>query len=82
MNPPLIQTPYVLGSKVRLINIVLKGFDKRVDIEGDSYSNNMPPFNYLTDQQIADILTYVRNDFGNKAATVKVVEVKKLRVSK
>lgn len=79
MNPPLIQTAYVLGNKVRLINIVLKGFNKRVDIGGDSYSNNMPPLNYLTNQQIADVLTYVRNDFGNKASAIKLAEVKSTR---
>lgn len=82
MNPPLIQTPYVLGNKSRLISIVLKGFNKRVEIGGDSYSNNMPPLNYLTNQQIADVLTYVRNDFGNKASAVKIIEVKTVRSSK
>lgn len=79
LNPPLIQTPYVLGSKTGLINIVLKGFKERVDIDGNSYSNNMPPLNYLTDQQIADVLTYVRNDFSNKAALIKASDVKRLR---
>lgn len=79
MNPPLIQTSYVLGNKARLINIVLKGFNKRVDIGGDTYSNNMPPLAFLTNQQIADVLTYVRNDFGNKASVVKVTDVKSVR---
>lgn len=79
LNPPLIQTSYVLGSKAGLINIVLKGFKERVDIEGNNYSNNMPPLNYLTDQQIADVLTYVRNDFGNKAPLIRASDVKRLR---
>ena len=79
LNPPLIQTSYVLGSKARLINIVLKGFKERVDIEENTYSNNMPPLNYLTDQQIADVLTYVRNDFGNKAPLISASDVKHLR---
>lgn len=82
LNPPLIKTAYVLGNKARIINIVLKGFSKRVDIQGDSYANNMPPLNYLTNQQIADVLTYVRNDFGNKASSVKVAEVKAQRAIK
>lgn len=79
LNPPLIQTSYVLGSKARLINIVLKGFKERMDIEENTYSNNMPPLNYLTDQQIADVLTYVRNDFGNKAPLISASDVKHLR---
>jgi mono/diheme cytochrome c family protein len=39
----------------------------------------MPPLKTLTDQQIADVLTYVRNSFGNKASTVTPAEVKSVR---
>lgn len=79
MNPPLIKTSYVTGDKVRLIKVVLNGFAQNVDIDGESYSNNMPPQNFLKDQEIADVLTYVRNSFGNKATPVKVTEVKTVR---
>jgi len=79
MNPPLVKTSYVLGDKKRIIKVVLNGFTQNVDIDGESYSNNMPPQNFLKDQEIADVLTYVRNSFGNKAAAVKVAEVKAVR---
>jgi len=79
MNPPLIKTSYVTGDKIRLIKVVLNGFAQNVEIDGESYSNNMPPQNFLKDQEIADVLTYVRNSFGNKAASVKVTEVKAVR---
>lgn len=79
INPPLIQTTYVLGDKKRLTQIVLHGFSERVEIDGDLYSNNMPPHPFLTDQQIADVLTFVRNSFGNKASAVKPSEVKQAR---
>ncbi|EHQ29137.1 c-type cytochrome [Mucilaginibacter paludis] len=79
MNPPLVKTTYVLGDKVRLIKIVLNGFAQNVDIDGQSYSNTMPPQNMLKDQEIADVLTYVRNSFTNKASAVKVAEVKAVR---
>jgi mono/diheme cytochrome c family protein len=39
----------------------------------------MPGHEYMTDQQIADVLTYVRNSFGNKAKAVTVAEVKAVR---
>lgn len=81
LNPPLIQTSYVLGSKDRLINVVLNGFAEHVDIDGEFYSNNMPPFNALKDQQIADVLTYIRNNFDNKASAVSTAEVQKVRKS-
>ncbi len=82
MNPPLIKTTYVLGDKSKIIKIVLHGFSEDVDINGDSYSNTMPSFDMLKDQEIADVLTYVRNSFTNKASAVKVSEVTALRGKK
>jgi mono/diheme cytochrome c family protein len=82
MNPPLIKTSYVLGDKVRLTKIILNGFSERVEIDGEMYSNVMPSFNYLTNQQIADVLTYVRSNFTNKASAVTAAEVNKVRTGK
>lgn len=70
LYPPLIKTKYVLGDKSQLVQIVLKGLNGPIDIEGEQYNNSMPSFAQLTDQQIADVLTYVRNSFGNKAPAV------------
>jgi len=79
MNPPLIQTKYVLGEKEDLIKIILNGIGN-VEINGETYTNKMPPLKkILKDQQIADVLTYVRNSFGNKAPAVTVTEVKAVR---
>lgn len=82
LNPPLIKTEYVLGDKNRLINIILKGLDMELEIDGEIYSNPMPPLNFLTDQQIADVLTYVRNNFQNKASAVTSSEVTAIRKKK
>jgi len=79
LNPPLIKTKWTLGSKTVLIHQVLKGSSGKVEIDGDTFSNTMPPLKALTDQQIADVLTYVRNSFGNKASAVIVGEVKSQR---
>jgi mono/diheme cytochrome c family protein len=81
MNPPLTQTSYVTGDKEKLIKWVLQGSVQHVDIDGESYSNNMPAQNYLSDQQIADVLTYVRGSFGNKASAVLPTDVKAVRAS-
>lgn len=81
MNPPLIKTPWVLGDQTRLINIILNGFKEDVEINGDNYSNVMPAFNYLKDQEIADVLTYVRNNFGNKASAVILKKVTATRAA-
>ena len=76
LNPPLIKTEYVLGDKSRLIQIVLKGLNKPIEIEDETYTNVMPAQTQLNDQQIADVLTYVRSNFGNKASAITVAEVK------
>ena len=80
LNPPLTKTDYVLGDKTRLTKVLLNGL-QGVDINGEEYHNVMPSQDYLTDQQMADVLTYVRNSFGNKASAVTVGEVKAVRAS-
>jgi len=79
MNPPLMQTSYVTGDKSKLIYIVLKGMNDRVPIEDDYYSNTMAAHADLSDLQVADVLTFVRNSFGNKATAVTPAEVKIVR---
>ncbi|MXV50987.1 c-type cytochrome [Pedobacter sp. HMF7647] len=79
LNPPLIKTSQVLGEKTKLINILLKGLDTHEEINGDTYENVMPSQSFLTDKQIADVLTYVRNSFGNKASAVVAADVKTAR---
>ena len=81
MNPPLIKTSYVTGDKNKLIQWVLKGSSEKVPIDGEYYNNNMPAQNYLTDQQIADVLTYIRGSFGNKSSAILPAEVKSVRGS-
>ena len=81
INPPLIKTQYVLGDKARLSHIVLAGLAERIEIDGEEYKQPMPAQAHLTDQQIADVLTYVRNSFGNKASAVQPAEVKAVRAT-
>jgi mono/diheme cytochrome c family protein len=78
MTPPLTQTKWVLGDKTALVQIVLLGM-KGVEIDGDSYHNVMAPHSELSDQQIADVLTFVRNSFGNKAKAITAADVKAIR---
>jgi mono/diheme cytochrome c family protein len=82
MNPPLIQTSYVLGDKTKLIKIILNGFNEDVEINGNTYSNIMASHDFLKDKEIADVLTYIRHSFGNKASAVSVAMVKSIRATK
>jgi len=81
MNPPLIKTSWVLGDKKRLINVVLKGMNEKIEIDDEEYENIMAPHAFLKDEEIADVLTYIRKSFGNKASTVTAAEVKAVRAS-
>jgi mono/diheme cytochrome c family protein len=78
MNPPL-NGKDVSGDKNKLIEIVIKGLATHQEIDGNKYQNVMPPHPEMKDREIADVLTYIRNSFGNKASAVKVSEVKSIR---
>ena len=80
MTPPLQKSPYVQGPPVNLIGIVLNGKTDGVEIDGETYTSPMPSFSaVLKDQDIADVLTYLRSHFGNKAGPIKVTQVSQIR---
>ena len=80
LNAPLDGASAVIAAdKTKLIRIVLKGYSDRVEIDGEYYSNNMAGHADLKDQQIADVLTYIRNSWSNKASAVTAAEVKTIR---
>ena len=81
LNPPLIKTKWVLGEKKQLITIILKGMDEPIEVGGEEYSNVMASHAFLKDQEVADVLNYVRNNFGNKASGVSAAEVKTVRAT-
>ena len=82
MFPPLAGNPKVNGPASDIIKIVLSGLQGPVEVNGRDYDQSMPAQDYLDDDQIASILTYVRKSWGNKAPAVKAEEVKKIRALK
>lgn len=81
MYPPLDGTETVNGDKEHLIRIILEGQSGPIVVKGEHYNNEMPKMDYLTDKQIADVLTWVRSNFGNEAGPVSESEVAALRSS-
>jgi mono/diheme cytochrome c family protein len=80
LNAPLDGSSAVNGSDVsKLIKYIVKGFADRVEIDGELYSNAMPAAADLTDQQIADVLTFIRSNWSNKAGPVTTLQVKQTR---
>jgi len=74
MFPPLAGSDYLNADKSRAINIVVFGRQGEVVVNGLKYNNNMPSFP-LTDEDIANVLTYVYNSFGNSGLEVTPEEV-------
>lgn len=79
LNPPLIETDWVTGDKDRIISIVLNGLHEDIEVNGQTYKGPMAALPYLKDQEVADILTYVRERFGKGASPVSPEEVAKVR---
>ncbi|MBY0507946.1 MAG: cytochrome c [Bryobacteraceae bacterium] len=68
--PPLAGSEYVLGDKRRLVAILLKGLNGEFVVKGNTYNSQMPAWEIREDEEIAAVLTYIRNSWGNKADAV------------
>lgn len=80
--PPLAKSDYFAKMTTEeAIQIVLAGRTGEVVVNGKKYNGTMTPLNYLNDEQIANVLTYVRNSFGNEGPAVSPDEVRKVRAT-
>jgi mono/diheme cytochrome c family protein len=83
--PPLAGSDWVGGDTARLIKIVLHGLTGKLTVGGQDFGGPnripMPSLGGLTDEQIADVLTFVRKEFGPKVSAVSVEEVNKVRAA-
>jgi len=78
--PPLVDTDWVVGNEERLIKILLKGIYGPMEVSGKKYQGVMAPFGQLlTNEEIASVLTYIRNSFGNQASVITKKKVEKVR---
>jgi nitrite reductase (NO-forming) len=78
--PPLAKSDFLAKlAKEDYIRGVLVGRSGQIEVNGKTYNGIMTPLNYLTDEQIANALTYVRNSFGNSGDAVTIQEVAKVR---
>jgi nitrite reductase (NO-forming) len=76
--PPLAGSDFLNADKNRAIQTVIFGRQGAVTVNGIKFNNNMPSFP-LNDQDIANVLTFVYNSFGNAGLEVTPEEVKVLR---
>ena len=77
MNPPLDGATNVNGKDIaRLVKIIRNGYDERIALDGMYYNNAMAANPDLKEDAIADVLTYIRTSWSNKAGVVTTSQVK------
>jgi nitrite reductase (NO-forming) len=76
--PPLAKSDYLMADKERSIRIIIAGQSGEIIVNGQRYNGIMPPVP-INDQQVADVLTYIRNSWGNSGSPVTVDEVRRVR---
>jgi nitrite reductase (NO-forming) len=76
--PPIAKSDYLNADVNRAIGVVAHGLEGQIKVNGDLYNSTMPKLT-LTDEQIANVLTFVYNQWGNKGHEVTTEQVKKVR---
>lgn len=71
--PSLVKTGN-LADKNKLVKIVLKGLRGPILVKGVQYDGEMAGID-LSDKEVADVVNYIRNSWGNKAQMIKSTEV-------
>jgi mono/diheme cytochrome c family protein len=70
MFPPLAGSEFVTGDEHRLARLVLHGLNGPVTVKGSTFNGQMPPWQQLSDAELAAVLSYVRSSWGNSAPAV------------
>ncbi|MCE7991093.1 MAG: cytochrome c [Roseivirga sp.] len=81
LSPPLAGSDYLLKNKENGIQAVLFGLKGKVIVNDVEYDRAMPPVKW-TDQELSDVLNYVRNTWGNKASFISPEEIAEAREKK
>jgi mono/diheme cytochrome c family protein len=79
--PPLANSDFLNADKRRAIQILVNGLQGEVTVNGQKFNNSMPKFP-LSDEEIANALTYVYNSLGNSGKEVSLEEVTAVRIEK
>jgi mono/diheme cytochrome c family protein len=82
--PPIAGTKWTNGSKERLIKLALNGLMGPIEVLGKKYPGQVPMTQFgglLNDEELAAVLTYARNSFGNKSSVIYARDVKEVRES-
>jgi mono/diheme cytochrome c family protein len=76
--PPLAKSDYLMKDKKRSIDQILHGVSGEIKVNGKTYNGEMLPLD-LTDEEVSDVLNFVRNMWGNKGTAIVPAEVRSSR---
>ncbi|MET4080249.1 mono/diheme cytochrome c family protein [Pedobacter sp. UYP30] len=87
LAPPLNKSEWVNGDKEKLISIVLVGLTGPIEVDGHVYkapeiNGDMPAIGFdkqITDEQLAEVLSFVRKSWQNDAVKINALEIAKVR---
>jgi mono/diheme cytochrome c family protein len=82
MQPTLDGDAVVAGDPNQLIRLILLGPTAVLPTDRPVFSNTMPAFNQLTDQQVADLLNYIRQQYGGQASEIEPNQVAEIRTQR
>ena len=77
--PPLAKSDYLAADPKRAIDILLHGKTGKITVNGSEYNSVMPPMSQLNDDEVANILTYVLNSWGNPGGRISAGDVSQAR---
>jgi glucose/arabinose dehydrogenase/mono/diheme cytochrome c family protein len=81
-NPPLAGSDWVTGDRHRLMQVVIHGLSGPIKVNGIGYNEAMPSHAYLKDAELATILSYIRQSWGNQAGFITTNEIPRNRRKK
>jgi mono/diheme cytochrome c family protein/glucose/arabinose dehydrogenase len=79
LAPPLADSEWVNGDPERIVKVVMHGLRGPIKVKGLSYNYDMPAAGFLSDEQIAGVLTYIRREWDHEASPVPLDLVQKIR---
>ena len=80
--PPLASSDYIASDPMIAVHTILNGLSGPITVNGKDYNAVMPNLSYISDSDVADIVTYVINSFGNKGGDIKAAQVAAVRGGK
>ncbi len=79
--PPLAKSDWIAKDRKRVPTVILQGLSGKVTVNGHDYNSVMPPMSQLTDDEVANISTFVLNSWGNGGGRVTKAEASAIRAS-